>query len=320
MKFVMSEMTMLKFFLPLIVEGNKRNMRSTIFVGRSNKYNCPYQHKEALVKLSKAYNFQLLEMSESNDAEHDVLFTVEGVNRHDIKNKKKIISLYCSSDFTVSYQNYINDVDHVVLGSRYVADRYDKKSSKVICLGTPKFDVDIDKNDVIRRYSLTPGKRRVVVFYPRARDLRSSRLDDIVATFKERDYEIVFKTRGKDPYQSTHNSLTPYRFYDESWFPSTAMQLITVSDVVVNFSSTVIEETTVLKKPMLNYHIKPFDQTFDFLYRFDFVENLKRNFDVFDLHEKVQKLETTKFQDFDKAIDTLLDTKESSKQIIDHLL
>jgi lipid A disaccharide synthetase len=207
-----------------------------------------------------------------------------------------------------------------VLGSRYVADYYDKKHQKVVCLGSPKFDVEINKNEVVKKYGLTHGKKRATVFYPRSRDAGISRLHDIVAAFHAKDYEVVFKTRGKDPYQSSHSQLTNQKFYDESWFPSTAMELISASDIIVNFSSTVIEETTVLKKPVLNYHIKPFNPTFDFLYNFDFVESLSDNFSMKDLEEKITCLEVKKILDFEEANNKLLDTKESSKEIIDYLL
>ena len=317
LKFVMSEMTALKFFVPLIEEGNRRGIDSTVFFGRSNKYSNTLQHIESLKQISEKYRFEIVDLSKNNNADGDVLFTVEGAWRDLISNKRTTVSLYCSSDFTASYDKYVNEVDHVVLGSKFVADFYGKKSDKNSYLGSPKFDVSLDRDTILEKYKLCASKKRVTIFYPRLRDIASSRVEDVIKAFHNMRYDVILKTRGKDPFVPGHEKLVENSMYDRSWYPSTSMELISVSDLIFNFSSTVIEETTALRKPVINFHVKPFLPSFNFLYECDFVRNVR---DIHDLPDHIEHFENYVPTNFEEANSKLFDTKSSSRSILDMLL
>lgn len=317
MKFVMSEMTYAKFYVPLIIEGNKRGIKSTVFISKNNKYNCPYVHRNEVINLSKNYDFDVVDTNGNIDACGDVVFTVEGTNRNRVINKGKIVSLYYSSDFTLSFNDYVNQVDHVILGSKFVADHYGKKSHNIITLGSPKFDVTFDCQDILRKYGLDNSVKIATIFYPRSRDVERAQICEVVKALKEKNYFVVLKTRGKDPFREDHKKLSTHMFMDVSWFPSTAMELISISDVIFNFSSTVIEETIALRKPMINWHVKPFTRPLDFLYDFDFVRNIMGPKEI---SEAIDHLEAVAPKDYDTGFKLLFDEKNSSKSILDRIL
>jgi hypothetical protein len=155
MKFAISEMTALKYFLPLVVEGNKRGIHSTLILFRSNKYNCPFlkEHLEQLTLFSKIYNFTLRE-SGQDDKIKDVVFFIEGVLRDKPICKSKSISLCYSTDFRMGYEKYINEVDYVVFSSKHLSNYYNKHNEKNLYLGSPKFDCHLNNDDIINKYYL----------------------------------------------------------------------------------------------------------------------------------------------------------------------
>ena len=315
-------MTFLRYFLPLIIEGNKRGLSSTVIMLPSRKYNCPYisQHTDQLKLLSEKYNFTLCNYGEENKNK-EVVFLVEGVSKEKVSNKSKTISLCFSTDFTLGYERYINDVDHVVIVSKYVSEYYKKHSEKNLYLGSPKFDCVLDDDEILKKYTLDLIRKKAIIFYPRTRDLGLCQLERISSYLKELDYQIIIKSRGKDPIQQNHKHLAEKCLYDFSWFPHTSLELIKVSDLIINFSSSVIEETTSYKKPMINFHIKPFTKPFEFLYDYSFVKNINQDFQKKDFENAVINLQNNNYStEFKLANDLLFDTKNSSKDIIDFVV
>mgnify|MGYP003120359931 FL=1 len=70
-------------------------------------------------------------------------------------------------------------------------------------------------------------------------------------------YTPLIKTRGKDPIKEEHKKYL--NFSDESWFPHTSMEFITIADKIVNTGSSMIKEIAMLGKQsaVTNYDIKP---------------------------------------------------------------
>ena len=66
MNFLALEMTFLRYFLPLIICGNKRNVKSTVLIQQNNKYNCPVRNAKHLKYLSDKYSFDVRYASEAN--------------------------------------------------------------------------------------------------------------------------------------------------------------------------------------------------------------------------------------------------------------
>ena len=56
MNFLLMEMTHLRYWMPLVIEGNRRGIQSTFFVAASHKYNCPTRYPDALKEAQNVYN------------------------------------------------------------------------------------------------------------------------------------------------------------------------------------------------------------------------------------------------------------------------
>jgi len=67
MNFIIPEMTFLKYFIPLIEEGNKMGIKSSLFSWNINKYNSISNNVKEFNKLLEAYNFNFYGIEETND-------------------------------------------------------------------------------------------------------------------------------------------------------------------------------------------------------------------------------------------------------------
>ncbi len=316
--FILDGMTYLKYYIPLVEEAKTRGVQSTFFISRSNKYNCPFtgNHLQVLKNICDTYDIVLDYHNEKAINNCNVVFTIEGTKIQSI-DKSKIFSLCCSTDFTMSYDSYIDKVAYVVVSSNFLANYYKKANDKNLYLGTPKFDVKLKEESIRDKYDLR-DKKIITLFYPRLRDIHQAPIRRIVEDLKKINYEVVIKTRGKDPISKTN--LSRFNFEDISWHPHTSLELIKISDIIVNFSSSVIEETTALQVPLINFHIKPFVKPFNFLYDSSFVKNLNVDYTFEEMKSSIENLTTTNFlNDFAVANKKLFDTKTSSKDIIDFI-
>ena len=126
MNFILSRKNYLPYYLPLIIEGNKLNLKSTIYF-RNNikKFVNPYENIDEFNILSKQYNFDIKPLDEIKDIIGNI-FVVEGdiVGTKGVKENcflyqknenQKIISLVCNYEFAMFYNQYISLVDYVIL-------------------------------------------------------------------------------------------------------------------------------------------------------------------------------------------------------------
>lgn len=219
------------------------------------------------------------------------------------------------TDFTISYSQYIDKVDHVVLPSKFFQEFYKiPDSPKNLYLGSPKYDINPNKAEILKKYNLE-DKKHVLVIYPRSRDISKINIPKLYSILKELGYNIIVKSRGKDPinYKGDHN------LYDSKWFPHDSLELISISDLVINFSSTVIKELVLLKTPCINFNIKPFGLLLPFLYDKNTVQLDPNNFTQKDLTQSIEKI--TSYTDYDNLIEKYLFKPTSvSKQILDKLI
>ncbi len=316
MNFILSEMTFLRYFMPLIIEGNKRNIKSNLYIGRNNKYNNPYSFISQLRELSQQYDFDLKDISEANDSS-GITFLIEGVDVDLLdRSKTKIISMTYMTDFSGLYDSYVNKVDSIVFPSEYFAKLYNKTNSKNLYLGSPKYDILLDKDRINQKYWLTNGKKALII-YPRTRDKDKVNLNGIYSCLKDMGYDIVVKTRGKDPVSNSLHKGDAY-FADKSWFPHTTIELIEASDIVINFNSTSIKECILAKTPLVNFNVKPW-MPLEELYNYDYC----KAFSKFNESEFRQAIDDLTLKDlsesFEKAIDNHLFRGNSSERILDYL-
>tara|TARA_R100000008_G_scaffold77767_1_gene58347 strand:- start:73 stop:1035 length:963 start_codon:yes stop_codon:yes gene_type:complete len=319
MNFIVTEMTFMRYFMPLIAEGNKRSIKSKIFISSNPKYNNPYLFRKEFKKIKSEYGAEILDLSQVDD-HPDKTFLIEGCGIDHLNYENEKYSLTYMTDFATNFDNYIDKVDNVIFPSEYLAQCYDKLTEKNLYLGSPKYDVEFDKNEILKKYDLDDSKK-VLLIFPRTRDMDKIDLEKLYSDIRQMGYKIMVKTRGKDPINEDKLK-GDYYFLDRSWYPHTTMELIEVSDFVINFGSTSIKECVLMRKPVVNFDIKPFKLLLDFLYDYPYCAQLGANYDFAQLQSAVTNLiNNDHTAAFDEAIDKFLfEPGQVSKKILDEVM
>jgi hypothetical protein len=280
MNFVVDNMTSLRYLIPITICGNKRSIKSDYFICKDNrKYNsCSIKENlEQLVQLSKIYNFNIHDVDKINDFTGLTFFVEGGGNQYTHDNLKKVSITYMS-DFIVLYQKYISDIDYVIFPNKFFAEFYKDKSTypigggpmgetlskkdKNLYLGASKYDIVIDKEEVIKKYSL-PNDKNALIIFPLLSFVSPELIEKIYMFLKQLGFTIIVKSRAKD--NAPNHLHGDYFFNDVNWFPHVTMELIEAVDIVVNFGSTTIKECIMANKPVVNFEIRNFKHL-EFLY------------------------------------------------------
>ena len=316
MNFIMGEMTFLRYFIPLIVEGNKRGIKSNLYIRSNQKYTNPYKFKKDLMWFSEKFQCNLLEFDKL-DSLTGISFLVEGVDVESLPKDTFKISLTYMTDTNKLYKAYVDHVDAVVFPSKSFLDLGGlQETDKNVCLGSPKYDIVLDKSDCMKKYGISEDQKYALIMYPRQRDISKFPMVDVISSLKEIGYVPIIKTRGKDPCTDTMGCLY---FEDFSWFPHTTMELIECSDIVINSGSTTIKEIVMMKKPVINFDIKPFHDQLSFFYGYDFAFS-ENNISMSELQKRVLLLTSYDWKhSFDQCIkDYLFEGVGTSARILDY--
>ena len=158
----------------------------------------------------------------------------------------------------------------------------------------------------------------MLVIAPRNRDIGKINLSKIYDVIRNKGYEILVKTRAKDPMRDSHKG--DNYFIDTDWFPHTSMELMKISDFVVNFDSTSIKEAIMMRTPVINFSIKPFSQILDFLYKEDYCINIKGEINYNKIEEYINNIIKVEDSQFDEAIEKYLFDFNSSQKILNYVL
>jgi len=298
--------------IPLIIEGNMRGIKSTIYWQSCGKYNSPHIYKDVLREFSKTFSFNLIN-SDSGSLD-GITFNVEGdgFERFEIE---KLVILTNMTDFHIRHKMYWEKIDHCIFPSKYFSSLAGRElDAKSLFLGSPKYDVILNRNEIFKKYNLNESDKYVFMPLPRARDYNNIDVNNLCSLIQKMGFKIITKTRGKDNCSANSD----LHLVDFSWYPHDSMELISISDFVVNFDSTSIKECIKLKKKVLNFNIKPFAQLLPEFYKSKSVINIKRNFDSNNKNEiRIKKL-LDRSPDFDYYIERYLFTGNSSRKIINH--
>jgi len=304
-------MTFARYFIPLIIEGNKRGIKSKLFFERKQKYNCPVLHMEELKDLSSKYNFEIHNVSQLKNHPDCTTFSIEGVGMDMIKEQDKAVVLTFMVDYRCLHKTYIDNCKNAIFPSEYMSNLYDCKSPKNLYLGSPKYDAikNFKKEDINKKYKINSDKPKAFVILPKTRDVPvfSSRFPVLYESLHDLGYLVLTKTRGKDLYPSNPSYTGDLHFIDSSWYPHDTMELIFTSDIIINFSSTSIKECILLNKPLINFDIKPFERFLGDLYQHDYCIDFSVDFEEEELKDCILKLTNADLsKEYQKAKDLYL--------------
>lgn len=314
MNFLLKEMTFLRYFAPIALEASRRGKDCHFFVDRSNKYNCPFIHRNAeqLKNFCERNKFNIHSINEISSYP-GLTFLVEGVMREALSVKHHSVSLTYMTDFRISYKNYIDDVDHVIFPSERFASFYNTLSEKNLYLGSPKYDFQIEKQDVYDYYRLNSDDKHCLIVYPKQRDRSKVNVDMVLDAVQKSGYVPIIKFRGKDRPRKSYDCMM---FGDERWNPHTTLELLTVCDFVVNTGSTTIKEAVMKNVPILNFDVKSHHKHLSFLYEYDFCVD-RKSYSAHDIESSVLHLTTSDFDDaFHECKKTNLFVGNSTERIL----
>jgi len=278
----------IKYYMPIIQHAKKRKITYSFDLNFGwNKWcSISFGNNLSWVKtLMKNHNIP--EFSREKDVA-SVRICNEG--RHNPENREKdtlIYSLTSLTDYTYTYFKYIDNIDfcvfpstyftkffedekHVILGTggektkdivkktkQSIEDNKDKNlflgSTKYDCLETFK-----SKKEICEKYNLNPEFQYVLFMYPRANDLQKTQYSNTLKEYQAKDYKIISKTRRKDPFAKKEDCID-YYFYDKEFWPSTTLELIQISDKVVNTDSCTVKESVMLETEIVNINSKDYN-------------------------------------------------------------
>jgi len=325
--FIFREMTSLKYFLPIVQEGNRRGIQSTFYIEFCKKYNCPSRYVEYLSKVCQDNEITVKEIDKAHKAEGPTFYCEDsGIGCQNSNYVGKKISLTYQNDFfnesgdTTRYHEYhLKYFDHIIFPSEFFANFHNCISDKNLYLGCPKYDVKIDRKQVIEKYN-TPEKNNCLVIFPKPRDLGRIDLPKILGWISSLGYNPIVKNREKDRIPGVEN--LNYYFEDLSWYPHTTMELLEISDFMVNFGSTTVKEAVMSRVPLINFPIKPHEKikTLPFFYEYDYCKTLDPDCDFKSFKLGVEYLTNKDHKSsFQKSIENHMTLENSSKNIVDFI-
>lgn len=77
--FVFSSVTFLQLYIPIVIEGNKRKIKSNFILRKNGKsYADPYSHRKLVLDFCEKFNINLIESSMINEYQKGIYFVVDG--------------------------------------------------------------------------------------------------------------------------------------------------------------------------------------------------------------------------------------------------
>jgi len=333
--FVLAHMYHVQYFIPLIMEANKRGIKSKVFTfyieadwekGKNSSVH-PYRYIDYIKEIAKKYDFDFNLCNDANEIEGLTFFGEKrGLSNILTSNKKthKVI-LTRLIDFNEPYgvdnwyDNYIDKVDNVIFISKFFAKYYKKVSDKNLYLGSPKYDIVLDKELLKKKYDVQSDKN-VLIFLPELQYMKKINLKEVYRILRDMGYSLMGKGRAKD---SAPSDLRPDQYFEDTeWFPHASMELIEIADMVINFESAVTKECVMLDTPFINFRIGMCDLPFPFLYDYGCCRNLNVKFSLDKFETVVNEIFTKSSKEDFQEIKSkhLSEGGNASKRILDALL
>lgn len=276
--FVMANMLHIKYFIPIVIAGNRMGIKSKWFLFWPESKAAPHEpsnqhpgdHIDTLEALAKQYKFEFIRCRDDKDIRGLTIFGERrGVNNvHKKMPDVKKVVLTCMLDFTSynMYHYYEPQVEHVIFINRTLASMYNCMSSKNLYYGTPKYDIRIDSNSVLSRYGIKNDNNALVfVVNDTGCERKNIDINKLCRWLKELGYNVIAKARSASP--APKDMQYDYYFKEESWYPHTSLELMRVSQIAIVCNSSVNKECVMMNLPWINFDVVNNSKPFRFLHR-----------------------------------------------------
>lgn len=287
--FVLKEITYLKAFMPLVRLWEERYEIVFCVYGDDEKATSPIRHRRHLAVTDpypRIWFQNAADLVDSCRAQGIVnLFTLEAMPLGEEPYEDPGINLYVithMTDFNRTLSWYYDKASHILFHSRYMAGDHALRDpeKKFRYTGYSQYLVlpGLNRETILEKYGLPSDRRIIFIFGPQKKFYTQTRcVLRILADYaRERGFFLVYKTRRKNPVTPRLRWLLRSfkTVYDESYYPPTSLELMHVSDLVVNFDSTGIQEILMLEKKVVNIHVKVGYRGMNEIYEEDAVADL----------------------------------------------
>jgi hypothetical protein len=329
MNFIISRTNYIPYYIPLIIEGNKSSIKSIMFLNKNKKqFVDPYNKIEELNILKIKYNFEIKDIQDIKNYSGPTFFCegdivgqkgiFENTGLYHLNESHIKISLVCNYEFAMFYNQYINKVDYVIFPSKLYATTYKTLSPKNLYLGSPKYTIELNNNLNL------PNDKYCILFFPKdpIKHCKNNtlypnkeQLINIYNYLKKLNFKIIVKTRKQDPVVDPE--LKGDYYFEDNLYPTTSMELINISKLIIFFSSSLVEECIFLKKPFIDFKVDKKKDRFKFLYDNNYSRQLKLNIEYNLFKENIESIINCNVKYFDNILNNYLkDYKNCNKNII----
>jgi hypothetical protein len=294
------------------------NGKRSIARGKKSKIN-PYSNIGYIKDLGEKYGFNFFfQHSREADKIEGVVFFVERRGISHLVNNKKTYKVVLTRllDFIDEgwYDWYVNIADKVVFMNDFIAKKYGAISDKNLYLGTPKYDIKLDRGEIQKKYGVTSDKN-VLVLVPPPKTEKKCNVKFVEKVLKENGYTIIVKGRDRQPVMEGMKG--DYYFCDSDWFPHPTMELIEISDLVFTFDSSVSKESIMASTPFINIHVLEKWLPYKHFLEFDFCENLLPKEEA-KIRSAIERLTEGEFEeDFKECREKYLFERGASRRILE---
>ena len=305
--FLFSSITYLCFYLPIVIECNKRNIQSIFYIRHNRKKYANPLSKDNLKILNNYIKKYNIIIDTSNILKDGPIICVDGDIYgpykedtqsliHNIDTKYKIYSLQENLNFNWNYDYYKDNVDYILFPNEAYAKLYNKISDKNVYIGNTKFDHILSINKIYKKYRLNSKKNYVIVLFPKEKFIKSYNIEpqhliNIYNFLHYMGFHIIVKTRPKD--KIFNNCLGDTTIISDK-FPNETLELMRISKLCILFSSSAIEESVMMEIPTIDFKVDDeISKRLEFLYNPKVIQQIKhwKKLDYKSFINTVQKLE-----------------------------
>lgn len=241
--FLFSSITFLQYYIPLVIEANKRNVISS-FILRNNSraYANPYDkvNEKILQKYLKEYKIERIDIDKCKIQKiRGVVIMVDGdiygsseksikeslLWKLDHKNTVKI-TLPENVNFKFVYHKFIDYIDYCVFANPIVYNEYlihkntlgkKKHKDKHLYLGNTKYDINLNLDDIYSKYSLSKESKYCLILLPKADHMTKQDLKSLLKIYNylhEMNMKVVVKNRPKNEKINDKNCIEKKNFFN----------------------------------------------------------------------------------------------------------
>jgi hypothetical protein len=282
--FLFSSITFLQYYMPIVIKGNEQGFKSIFYLRKNCKsYANPYEedNNKLLKKYVAKYSIALKENIDIKNLKNlKNLIVIDGdiygpgekhikqslILKENFAKNTKIISICENINFTKSYNSFVNNVSHIILINEIYASEYNCISDKNLYLGNTKYDNILSKSDIYNKYNFDKNKKYFLILLPKNKFIISENIfkKDIIKVIniiEKLGFTVILKTRPKDKVFDFSQKTIISDIY-----PNESLELMKISQYCLHFSSSCIEETTMMEIPSIDFVVDNSFVRCNFLY------------------------------------------------------